>query len=309
MGEGGVGVELGGRPGLLLLLLLRLRGGVRGAHDELRGARRREGHRLGRDGLAGERGLARARDVHHGSDARGALRLDHSGHYASTARRGTCVDGCGNSRAARWAEPLTKSRSAGASKPSGAIFLSPHWRMGARSDSLCARSLPGFFQNRLENGPSRRQTAPAKHRFFSVSAAGSFVANQNFASSEFREAEPCDDGKLTRRMRRRGSRSPRGRRHRLRAMPSGAAAAAVRVRPRRRARGVTRVGSFRARHRASRPVEAAARGRATAETRARRRASRRPVFRSGDRGRGPRALPLARAGGRARAARDKTTGT
>jgi len=47
--------------------------------------------------------------------------------------------------------------------------------MGARSDSLCARSLPGFFQNRLENGPySLFAWKTPKTQIFSD--AGSFVA-------------------------------------------------------------------------------------------------------------------------------------
>lgn len=95
-GGGRVGVELGGRPGLLLLLLLRRGGGVSRAHGQLGRAGSGQRHGASLDGLAGEGGLASARDG--GGDARGALRRDDSGHYASTAFAVSSVlVGCGNS--------------------------------------------------------------------------------------------------------------------------------------------------------------------------------------------------------------------
>jgi hypothetical protein len=222
------------------------------------------------------------------------------------------VDGCGNSRGARWAEPLTKSRSAGASKPSGAIFLSPHWRMGARSDSLCARSLPGFrvgngpiFTHFRQNGEPPNDGSRASNEIFPM---GTFSPTWPAPSHHQVAVEKSDNDEsicwgvvvVARHC---------AWRHLLARCRRGRRARRTRGCPRRRARGATRAGPRRARHRASRPVEAAARGRATAETRARRRASRRSVFRSGDRGRGTARLPLARAGGRARAARNSPTGT
>ena len=94
-GGGGVGVELGGGPRLLLLLLLLLRGGGIGSlHDETLGAASGgEGHGLSLHGLAGESSLegntAGRLGGGDGGDARGALRLDDSSHYArcvATAR-------------------------------------------------------------------------------------------------------------------------------------------------------------------------------------------------------------------------------
>lgn len=92
-GGGSVGVELGGGPGLLLLLHGR-RGGVRSLHGKTLGAANGgERHGLSLHSLAGESRLegntAGRLGGGGGGDAHGALRLNDSSHYArcfATAR-------------------------------------------------------------------------------------------------------------------------------------------------------------------------------------------------------------------------------
>ena len=269
--------------------------GVRGAHDELRGARRREGHRLGRDGLAGERDL-RAPETFI-TERRAAHCAWIIAAIMLALLDGERVDGCGNSRGAM-GRALNEITPAGASKPSGRFFS--HLIRYGRAQRFSRAQSAGLFSKKARKWPISPRNA--ENTDFSVSAAGC-RRKPKLASSSFVRPNRVTTGIDASDASSWPLATASGGTSRRDAVGAAAVAACARgVVPGRHAR---RLVSCEA------PRVAPGRGGGTwksdRETRARRRASRRPVFRSGDRGRGPRA-PLARAGG-ARAARNKTTGT